>query len=72
MGALFMNAKKGSIIWLTLEELGHKKPPTPIHCYNETSAGITNGTEKTQQSLSMEMIYFYICDQMKNGEFNVV
>jgi hypothetical protein len=71
LGALFMNAKEGRIFRLTLHELGHPQPPTPIHCDNATAAGIANGTVKKQRSRSMEMRYFYICDQVKNKEFNV-
>ena len=40
LGALFMNAKEGRIIRLTLKELGHPQPPTPMHCDNKTAAGI--------------------------------
>ena len=43
LGALFMNAKGGCIIRLTLKELGHPQPPTPMHCKNATAAGIANG-----------------------------
>jgi hypothetical protein len=71
LGALFMWAKEGRIHRLTLKELGHPQPPTPIHCNNITAADIANGTVKRQRSRSMEMRYFYICDQVKNGEFDV-
>jgi hypothetical protein len=71
LGALFMCAKEGRIYRLTLQELGHPQPPTPIHCDNATAAGIANGTVKKQRSRSMEMRYFYICDQVKNKEFDV-
>jgi hypothetical protein len=71
LGALFMNAKEGRIFRLTLHELGHPQPPTPIHCDNATAAGIANGTVKKQRSRSMEMRSFYICDQVKNKEFDV-
>jgi hypothetical protein len=71
LGALFMCAKEGRIYRLTLQELGHPQPPTPIHCDNATASGIANGTVKKQRSRSMEMRYFYICDQVKNKEFTV-
>jgi hypothetical protein len=71
LGALFMCAKEGRIYRLTLQELGHLQPLTPIHCDNTTAAGIANGTVKKQRSRSMEIRYFYICDQAKNGEFDV-
>ena len=56
LGALFLNAKEAKIFRLTLEELGHKQPPTPIHAYNSTTVGIVNNTIKRQKSRSMEMI----------------
>ena len=49
---------------LILTEMGHPQPPTPIHCDNTTSVGITNNTAKKHHSRSMEMRYFYIVDQV--------
>ena len=72
LGALFMNAKEGRIIRLTLEELGHTRLPIPIHCDNATAAGIANVTVKIQRSRLMEMQYSYICDQVKKVEFDVM
>jgi hypothetical protein len=57
-GALFLNCKKRMIFRLTLEELGHPQPKTPINCDNATAVGIANNTVKRQQSCSMEMQYF--------------
>ena len=31
LGALFLNIKKGKVLRILLEELGHKQPPTPVH-----------------------------------------
>ena len=72
LGALFKNAKEGRIIRLTLKDLDHPQPPTPMHCDNTTAAGIANGSVKRQHSRAMEMQYFYIYDQVKNGEFDVI
>ena len=58
IGALFMKTKEGCIIRLTLKELGHPQPPTPMHCDNTTAAGIVNGSVKRQRSRAMEMRYF--------------
>ena len=60
LGALFLNAKEAKILWLTLEELGHKQPPTPIHVDNSTTVRIVNNTIKRQKSRSMEMRYFWL------------
>jgi hypothetical protein len=71
LGALFLNIREGRIFRLILEELGHPQPPTPIHCDNETAVGIVNGTVKRQRSRMMEMRYFYACDQVEKGYFDV-
>ena len=62
LGALFLNAKEAKIMRLTLEELGHPQPPTPIHVDNSTTVGIVNNTVKRQKSRSMEMRYFWLLD----------
>ena len=71
LGALFLNVKQGRIIRLTLEEMGHPQPPTPINCDNATAVGIVNGTVKRQRSRSMEMRYFYVVDQVENKNFDI-
>jgi hypothetical protein len=71
LGALFLNTKQARILRLTLDELGHPQPPTPINCDNETAVGICNGTVKRQRSRSMEMRYFWVSDQVDNGIVDV-
>ena len=60
LGALFMNAKEGKVIWLILKELGHPQPSTPIHCDTKTAAGMVNDTVKKYPSCSMEMKFFWV------------
>ena len=72
LGALFMNVKEGRTIMLTLAELGHPQTLTPIHCDNATATGIANGTIKKQRSRSMEMQYFYVWDQVKYKQYDVI
>ena len=55
LGTLFMNSKEGRTIRLTLKELGHPQPPTPIHCDNATASGRENGSVKRQRSRAMEI-----------------
>ena len=71
LGALFLNAKEAKILRLTLIEMGHPQPPNPIHIDNTTVVGIVNNTIKRQRSRAMEMRYFYSCDQVKEGNFDV-
>ena len=63
LGALFLNAMEARIIRLTLKEMGHPQPPTPIHVDNTTAVGIVNGTIKRQRSRAMNMRYFWLLCQ---------
>ena len=63
LGALFLNAKQAKIFKITLEEMGHPQPPTPVHIDNSTTVGIVNNTIKRQKSRSMEMRYWWLLDQ---------
>ncbi len=71
LGALFLNCKEGINFRLTLEELGHPQPKTPIHCDNATAVGIANNTIKQQRSRSMEMRYFWVCNKVAQDAYDV-
>ena len=72
LGTLFLNIKEGRVLRLALAEMGHPQPPTPIHCDNATAVGTANETVKKKlRSRPMEMRYFYSCDQVKRGNFDV-
>ena len=51
--------------------MGHPQPATPMHCDNETAAGIVNGTVRRQRSRMFQMRYFYACDQVDKKYFVV-
>ena len=70
--ALFLNVKEARIMRLNLDELGNTNPTGPIHCDNDTAAGIKNGTAKKKRSRSTEMIDFYVCDQVKQCVVNIL
>jgi hypothetical protein len=46
VGACFHNAQIGTPLRVTLTELGHTQPPTPLRTDNSTAFGILNGTIK--------------------------
>ena len=69
LGALFLNCKEGKIFRLILKELGHPQSATPVHCDNKTAVGIANNTIKRQRSRSMEMRYFWVADQVTQGNY---
>ena len=48
LGALFYNCQDGTILCLSLEEMGHAQPPMPVHRDNLTAVAIANDTVKKQ------------------------
>jgi hypothetical protein len=71
IGAVFINAKEGAVLRTTLEELGHKQPPTPMETDNTTATGYSNGTIKQKRTKAMDMRFYWIKDRVKQGQFNV-
>ncbi len=63
LGALFLNCQEGMIFQLTLEDLGHPQPKTPVYCNNATAVGIANNSIKQQRSRAMEMRYFWTSEK---------
>jgi hypothetical protein len=55
VGACFQNAQSGAPLRVTLTELVHIKPPTPLHTDNSTTFGIFNETIKQKRSKAMEI-----------------
>jgi hypothetical protein len=55
VGACFHNAQSGASLRVTLTELGHIQPPTPLRTDNSTAFGILNETIKQKRSKAMDM-----------------
>jgi hypothetical protein len=55
VGACFHNAQSGAPIRVTLTELGHTQPPTPLRTDNSNAYGILNETIKQKRSKAMDM-----------------
>jgi len=71
LGALFLNAKEGTVLRTTLEEMGHPQPATPLQTDNSTANGISNGTCKQRRSRAINMRFYWVRDQTQQGHFNV-
>jgi hypothetical protein len=71
IGAVFINAKEGAVLRTTLEELGHKQPPTPMETDNTTATGYSNGTIKQKRTKAMDMRFYWIKDRVKQGQFKI-
>jgi hypothetical protein len=67
IGAVFINSKEGAVLRATLEELGHKQPPTPIETDNTTATGYSNGTIKQKRTKSMDMPFYWIKDRVNKA-----
>jgi hypothetical protein len=62
VGACFHNAQSGAPLRVTLTELGHIQPPTPLRTDKSTAFGILNETIKQKISKAMDMRYYWDMD----------
>jgi hypothetical protein len=62
VGACFHNAQSGAPLRVTLTEMGHTQPPTPLLTDNSTAFGILNETIKQKRSKAMDMRYHWLTD----------
>jgi hypothetical protein len=58
-GALFVNAKKGTVIRTTLAEMGHNQDVTELKTDNTTADGIINNTVQQKRSKAIDIIFYW-------------
>jgi hypothetical protein len=67
LGARFKNSQGGVKLRVTLTELGHQQPATPLRTDNFTAYGILNDTIKHKRSKAIYMRYhwltYIVCQQ---------
>jgi hypothetical protein len=71
VGACFHDAQSGAPLRVTLTEMGHTQPPTPLRTDNSTAFGILNETIKQKRSKAMDMIYHWLTDRVRQKQFDV-
>jgi hypothetical protein len=71
VGACFHNAQSGAPLRVTLTELGHTQPTTPLQTDNSTAYGIVNETIKQKISKAMDMPYHWLTDRVRQKQFDV-
>ena len=71
IAAVFYNGKEACPIQVTLAELGHPQPPTPVTTDNSTATGIVNDTVKQKLSKAIDMRYYWIRDRVRQGQFHI-
>jgi hypothetical protein len=69
--ACFHNTQSGAPLSVTLTELGHTQPPTPLRTDNSTAYGIVNETIKQKRSKAMDMRYHWLTDRVRQKQFDV-
>jgi hypothetical protein len=71
VGSCFQDAQSGAPIRVTLTELGHTQPATPLPTDNSTAVGILNETTKQKRSKAMGMRYLWLTDRVRQTQFEV-
>jgi hypothetical protein len=71
VGACFHQAQSGAPLRVTLIEMGHTQPPTPLCKDNSAAFGILNKTIKHKQSKAMDMRYHWLTERVRKNQFDV-
>jgi hypothetical protein len=71
VGACFHNVQSGAPLRVTLTELGHTQPPTPLRTDNSTAFGILNDTIKYKRSKAIDMRYHWLTYRVRQTQFDV-
>jgi hypothetical protein len=69
--ACFQNAQSGAPLRVTLTELGHTQPATPLHTDNSTAFYILNETIKQKRSNAIDMRYHWLTDRVRQKQCDV-
>jgi hypothetical protein len=71
IGSGYLTAQEAVPMVITLEELKHPQPPTPMQVDNTTCEGFANGTLKQKRSKAMDMRWRWLQCRVKQGKFLV-
>jgi hypothetical protein len=69
--ACFQNAQSGTPLRVTLTELDHIQPATPLRTDNSIAFGILNENIKQKRSNAMDMRYHCLTDRVRQKQFEV-
>ena len=71
MDATFYNAKEALPFRVTLAEMGHPQPPTPMEVDNETAIGFLKSTMKQKRSKAIDMKFYWVRDRFNQNQFMI-
>jgi hypothetical protein len=60
LGALYINAREAAPQQITLAEMGHKQPQTPMQTNNTTALGVVNNNIQPQHTKAMDMRFHWL------------
>ena len=69
--AAFETAREACPMQVTLEEMGHPQPPTPMKVDNAAAVGFANNSIKPRRSKAIDMRFHWIANRVKQGQFVV-
>ncbi len=69
IGALYINAREAVPMQMTLEEMGHKQPKTPIHTDNSTGFRVITKNIQPKQTKAMDMRFHWLRDREAQKQF---
>jgi Reverse transcriptase (RNA-dependent DNA polymerase) len=67
--AQFINEKEGTILQITLEEMGWPQEATPVQLDNSTALGLATNTITQKRSREIDMRFYWIQDREEQGQF---
>jgi hypothetical protein len=70
-GALFVNAKEGTITRTTLSEMGHNQDAIELKADNTTVDVIINNTVQQKRSKAIDKRFDWVKDRVEQDQFNV-
>eukprot|EP00957_Ditylum_brightwellii_P172133 13104587-Ditylum_brightwellii.AAC.2 len=71
IGALYVNMHKEEELHLSLKEMGHPQPLTPVMMDNSMAGGIVNKTMKQRLTRAIDMRFYWVRDHCIQNHFIV-
>ena len=71
VAANFYNTKEALPFRVTLAEMGHLQPPTPMEVYNETAIGFLKSKMKQKRSKAIDMRFYWVRDRVNQNQFMI-
>ena len=71
IAAAYANAKEACPIRITLHELGHRQPATPVKVDNATVVGFVNDAMKFKRTKSIDMKFFWLKYRETQKQFTI-